>query len=196
MKTERTKKRFGSPMMIAVLFILLLSLAAASVALSQDMLSYKSYSGKILDEETNKPIVFANIILKGTNIGTVSNADGEFIIKAPGDWIVEGLEVTHLGYKSKTLELAKLKERENEIKLEGASVPIDEVTVSYGDPEELLREAIANIPVNYSNEPVMLKAFYRETIQQNRNYVGVAEAVVDIYKAEYHKHILRSHPDI
>ncbi len=31
----------------------------------------------------------------------------------------------------------------------------------------------------------MLKAFYRETIKQNRNYVGVAEAVLDIYKAEY-----------
>ena len=31
----------------------------------------------------------------------------------------------------------------------------------------------------------MLKAFYRETIKQNRNYVGVAEAVLDIYKSEY-----------
>jgi hypothetical protein len=33
----------------------------------------------------------------------------------------------------------------------------------------------------------MLKAFYRETIQQNRKYVAVAEAVTDIYKAEYDK---------
>lgn len=187
MKTERTKKSWGNPMIIAVLFILLLSLAAASHAFSQEVLSYKSYSGKILDDKTSKPIVFANVVLKGTNIGTVTNADGEFIIKAPADWEVEGLEITHLGYESKSLELALLKEKDNQIKLKSAAVAIEEVTVSYGDPEELLRKAIRNIPANYSNQPVMLKAFYRETIKQNRNYVGVAEAVVDIYKAEYQK---------
>src|SRR4030043_1428250 len=31
----------------------------------------------------------------------------------------------------------------------------------------------------------MLIAFYRETIKQNRNYVAVSEAVLDVYKAPY-----------
>ncbi len=187
MKTKRTKKSLGNPMIIAVLFILLLSLAAASQVFSQEVLSYTSYSGIILDNKNSKPIVFANVVLKGTNIGTVTNADGEFIIKAPADWTVEGLEITHLGYESKNLELANLKEKDNEIRLKLATVAIEEVMVSYGDPEQLLLKAIENIPENYSNKPVMLKAFYRETIKQNKNYVGVAEAVVDIYKAEYQK---------
>ncbi len=184
---ERNQKQIGNPWFIAFLFVLLLSLAYASVAWSQVTPSYRSYSGKILDNQTGKPVVFANVILKGTNVGTVTNADGEFIIKAPVDWDVQGLEITHLGYRSHTIEMASLKESGNEILLETAAVPIREVTVSYGDPVELLQKAVANIPVNYSTEPVMLKAFYRETIKQNRNYVEVAEAVLDIYKAEYHR---------
>ena len=187
MKTGKSQKLKGNPYIIALLAVLLLSLAFASVAWSQETLSYKSYSGKILDSKSKKPVVFANVVLKGTNVGTVTNGDGEFLIKSPADWTIEGLEITHLGYQSRTIALADLKESGNEISLELAAVPIDEVTVSYGDPLELLRKAIQNIPSNYSNEPVMLKAFYRETIQQNRNYVAVAEAVVDIYKAEYHK---------
>lgn len=172
---------------MAFLFVLLLSLAYASVAYSQDTLSYKSYTGKILDSKSRKPIVFANVVLKGTNIGTVTNADGEFLIKAPADRNVEELEITHLGYWSTTIELAELKENGKEIMLATSAIPIEGVTVLYGDPEELLRRAIENIPENYSAEPVMLKAFYRETIKQNRNYVGVAEAVLDIYKADYKK---------
>jgi len=165
--------------------MLLLSLAYASVAFSQVSNSYKSYTGKILDSQSGKPIVFANVVLKGTNMGTVTNSDGEFLIKAPADWNVEQIEVTHLGYQTRILNLADLKENGNEIRLAEAVVPIAGITVSYGDPEGLIRRAVKNIPDNYSADPVMLKAFYRETIKQNRNYVAVAEAVVDIYKAEY-----------
>ncbi len=194
MKTESSHKRFGNPVLIVFLFILLLSLAFASVTFSapladeqtvEDSLSYKSYTGTILDDVTKKPLVFANVILKGTTIGTVTNADGEFLIKAPVNWDVESLEITHIGYANKLVKLSDLERDKNNIMLTSVTIPIDAVTVSYGDPVELLLKAIDNIPKNYSANPVMLKAFYRETIKQNRNYVGVAEAVLDIYKAEY-----------
>ncbi len=45
--------------------------------------------------------------------------------------------------------------------------------------------ALRSIPNNYSNDPVMMTSFYRETIKQNRNYVSVSEAVLDGYKASY-----------
>ncbi len=185
MKTQTSQKRFGNPLLIAFLFVLLLSLAYASVAFSQVTPVYKSYTGKILDSESGKPIVFANVVLKGTNVGTVTNSDGEFLIKTLVDWTADEIEITHLGYHSKTLILGDLNETGNEIRLERAVIPITGITVSYGDPEGLIRRAIQNIPDNYSANPVMLKAFYRETIKQNRNYVAVAEAVLDVYKTEY-----------
>jgi hypothetical protein len=194
MKTVSSHKRFGNPLIIAILFILLLSLAFASVTfavpmpdeqLGEDSLAYKSYTGKILDKETSKPVVFANVILQGTSIGTVTNADGEFLIKAPANSDIQVIEITHIGYETKLIKLPELEGDNASIMLSSATVPIEAVTVSYGDPVELLLTAINNIPQNYSVDPVMLKAFYRETIKQNRNYVGVAEAVLDIYKADY-----------
>ncbi len=194
MKTESTHKRFGKPLMIVFLFILLLTLAYASVTFAvpvtgeqqvEDSLSYASFTGKILDSGTNKPVVFANVILKGTTIGTVTNADGEFLIKAPANADIRTLEITHIGYETKLVNLAELEGGKSVIMISSVIIPIEAVTVSYRDPVELLLSAIDNIPENYSIHPVMLKAFYRETIKQNRNYVGVAEAVLDIYKAEY-----------
>ncbi len=194
MKTVSSHKRFGNPLIIALLFILLLSLAFASVTfaaplpdeqLMEDSLAYKSYTGKILDKETSKPVVFANVVLQGTSIGTVTNADGEFLIKAPANSDIQVLEITHLGYETKLIKLPELEGDNASIMLASVTVPIEGVTVSYGNPVDLLLKAIDNIPQNYSEDPVMLKAFYRETIKQNRNYVGVAEAVLDIYKAEY-----------
>ena len=194
MKTVSSHKRFGNPLIIALFFILLLSLAFASVTfaspmpdeqLMEDSLSYKSYTGKILDKETSKPVVFANVVLQGTSIGTVTNADGEFLIKAPANSDIQVIEITHLGYETKLIKLPELEGDNTSIMLASVTVPIEGVTVSYGNPVELLLKAIDNIPQNYSEDPVMLKAFYRETIKQNRNYVGVAEAVLDIYKAEY-----------
>ena len=194
MKTLSSHKRFGNPLIIAFLFILLLSLAFASVTFgaaipdeqtTEDSLSYKAYTGKILDSKTKKPVVFANVILKGTSIGTVTNADGDFLIKAPAKSDVQVIEITHIGYETKLIKLLELQGEQSSIMLSAVTVPIEGVTVSYGDPVQLLLTAINNIPKNYSVDPVMLKAFYRETITQNRNYVGVAEAVLDIYKAEY-----------
>jgi hypothetical protein len=194
MKTVPSHKRLGHPLIIAFLFILLLILAFASVTfavplpgeqLVEDTLAYKSYTGKILDNETKRPVVFANVILKGTSIGTVTNADGEFLIKAPANPDIQELEITHIGYASKLVNLSELEGDKTSILLSSVTLPIEAVTVSYGDPIELLQTAIKNIPKNYSVNPVMLKAFYRETIKQNRNYVGVAEAVLDIYKADY-----------
>ncbi|MEE9461952.1 MAG: carboxypeptidase-like regulatory domain-containing protein, partial [Bacteroidales bacterium] len=193
MKTKSSHKRLGNPLTIVFLFILLLSLAFASVTLAaipddqlmEDSLAYESYTGKILDSETKKPVVFANVILKGTSIGTVSNADGEFLIKVPAKSDIQVLEISHIGYETKLIKLPDLEGDNASIMLSSVTLPIEAVTVSYGDPVDLLLTAINNIPKNYSVDPVMLKAFYRETIKQNRNYVGVAEAVLDIYKAEY-----------
>jgi hypothetical protein len=45
--------------------------------------------------------------------------------------------------------------------------------------------AFKNISGNYSEVPNMMTGFYREYIMQRRDYLSIAEAVVDIYKAPY-----------
>ena len=60
-----------------------------------------------------------------------------------------------------------------------------EVNVYGGDPRDLVKQAIEKIEANYADRDNMYRAFYRETVQKGRRYIGVAEAVMDVYKTEY-----------
>ena len=95
--------------------------------------------GKILDAETNKPLPFCNIICKSTNIGTVTDKNGEFNINTV---IGSKLHISFIGYKQ--LELVVNKEILGKIYLESQSSLITEVkVVMKEDPAvALMREVI------------------------------------------------------
>jgi len=176
--------------------ILIIALCVNSIMLSgadsfggksgiYDSVPYYTYSGKILDSETKDPVAFANVYLEGSSIGTVSNLDGEFILKVHLDRGEEKISISFVGYKTQELALEELNNMKNTIILVADPIPIQEVIIKTGDPLELLRKAIARINENYTENPEMLTGFYRETIKQNRHYVAVSEAVLDIYKSSY-----------
>lgn len=159
--------------------------AGDEVQETKDTISVKAYSGKVLDKETKKPVVFANVYVSETGLGTVTNSEGEFVLKVPSSLAGKKLAVTFIGYKNYTVALSEVKAEENTIYLEPSPVPIDEVIIRTGDPLKLVQNAINNIKYNYLEKPEKEIGFYRETIKQNRNYIEVGEAVLDVYKASY-----------
>lgn len=146
---------------------------------------YKTFEGKVIDYDTKKPVIFANVYLIGSSLGVVTNTEGEFILKVPASELENKLGISNLGYKTLELSLSELKEDNNIIRLESAAVRIDEVVIRSNDPLELIKMALRRIRDNYKTDPEMQIGFYRETVRQNRNYVAVAEAVLDVYKASY-----------
>jgi len=150
-----------------------------------DSAFYHPVQGKITDVRTGNPIIFANVYLAGTNIGTVSNSDGYFLIKVPLYIKNKLITVSSIGYKNIELQLDKLNPEDNLIQMEPSPIPIEEVTIVNMDAREIIHQALQKIPDNYSTEPVMVTSFYRETIKQNRSYVAVSEAVLDAYKSSY-----------
>jgi hypothetical protein len=151
----------------------------------QDSTAYQSFQGKVIDSQTGKPIIFTSIFLTGTNIGTVSNSDGEFLIKVPMFLENKVIGFSSIGYKNLEMPVNRLSPEENLVELEPNPIPIQEVTIINQDARDLVSMALQSIPDNYSNVPVMMTSFYRETIKQNRQYVSVSEAVLDGYKASY-----------
>ena len=115
------KNPFGKNPLIAAITILLFLGVTPSVSaalLYQDMQeqenSFNQYQGRIIDSETNNPLVFATLSIDNTNISTVSNTEGYFSLKVPKD-ISEGqVSVSFLGYKTRTIPLSQLKENKNE----------------------------------------------------------------------------------
>jgi hypothetical protein len=185
-------KRVIDITMVILLLFVIISLATASAAGStdmntQDQQSFITLKGKVTDRETGDPLIFATIALKGTNVATVSNLDGEFILKIDVEVSDPFIEVTYIGYRNKEIPLSNLSqgEEENLIELTQATIPIQEVVIKPISPEEILENVIQNIGKNYAEVPNLMTGFYRETIKKNRNYVSIAEAVVEVFKAPY-----------
>ena len=129
-------------------------------------------NGTVRDSDNKKVMENVSISIPGTNIGTVSNADGTFSLKVPKTNMNGGIRAEQLGYHSSLLPVDKLTEGSHEI-------------VRSGKPEEIVAEALKKIPVNYSANKSLYSAFYRETVQKGKRYIGVSEAMVDVYKTPY-----------
>jgi hypothetical protein len=187
------KNPFGKNPLIAAITILLFLGVTPSVSaalLYQDMQeqenSFNQYQGRIIDSETNNPLVFATLSIDNTNISTVSNTEGYFSLKVPKD-ISEGqVSVSFLGYKTRTIPLSQLKENKNEIALEVSFTELSEVSLAVPkDAKELVKETLLRKGDNYFDDPTLMTAFYRETIKKRRKNVSLSEAVVNIYKSPY-----------
>ena len=49
-------------------------------------------SGVVRDEQSRRPVAFANVFLPGSNIGTVTNGNGVFSLKINSSSVEQGLE--------------------------------------------------------------------------------------------------------
>lgn len=171
--------------LIASITLLVISFFISAVSAQKVDESVTVVKGKVIDQNTQKPVSFANVFLVNSGVGTVSNIDGEFIIKVPNSSTSKTITVSFMGYKSVSYALADLKPESNTVVLTPQSVSIQEVIVRTNDPLQLITNALHSVPDNYGSSPYLCTAFYRESVMENKQYVGVAEAVLNIYKSSY-----------
>ncbi len=170
-----------------VLILLIVTFGFQTLFAQNQDVSFITIKGKVKDEVTKKEIVFATVSVVGTNVGTVTNLDGEFTIKVKKANSSKELEFSYIGYANKKVLISELKPEGNKILLASSEVSLDEVTIRPSNAAELVRNAMALVPKNYSIIPLNYTGFYRETIKQRRDYISISEAIVDIYKAGYNK---------
>ena len=171
-------------------FIFLVSLILIGSIVSkaqQGSLLFYQIEGRIIDSKTGKPVVYADIIISGTHTGTIANIDGEFTLKVPRSDTAISIVISSIGYRNKTISIGQLQSKNNLIRLDPATLDLAEIYIRPLNASEILISALNNIRNNYSIEPSMITAFYRESIRRKRKYVTVAEAVLDAYKASYTK---------
>lgn len=152
---------------------------------AQNNTTYFTVNGILKDSKTKQKVVFASISVPGTNIGTVSNSDGEFTLKVQKSLNASEFEVSHLGYLNKKFTIVESANAEQIFYVDPYSVELQELVVKPVDARSLVLRVISNIADNYSPVPNMLTGFYRETIKQRRDYVSISEAIIDIYKSSY-----------
>ena len=173
----------------ALLLVMTAGDAMASVASEKSKKEQQQVNiirGRVVDAETNQPLVFAGIAVQGSNVSTVTNLDGEFTLKLP-EGETGKLEFSYVGYKNKEMALDEMKTngQRNIIALETAMIPIKEVIVKPLIPEDIMEQVISRFDENYPLVANDMTGFYRETIRKNRSYISIGEAVVEVFKAPY-----------
>lgn len=151
------------------------------------MAQQTTVGGTVIDEKSGRPL--PQVSVSAGRISVVTNEDGAFLLKLGN--MPENITVSHLGYKTRKVALHAGRTENLKIRLQPTTIQLREVVIHTGNPREMVETAIKKIPENYSRQPELLKAFYRETAMKRKHFIYVAEGVEDMYKTSYTRGIGR-----
>ena len=152
---------------------------------NSDSSSFKYFKGTILDSKTKNELTFASITISRSNISTISNSEGNFLIKIPTDRQDASLIISFLGYTDKVVSIKDLKQEKNLLYLEPVNILLKEVVVNVMDANKIFSNVLNNRSKNYGDSPIQMISFYRESIKKRRTYISVLESIVDIQKMPF-----------
>jgi hypothetical protein len=168
---------------LRTLFLFLLLLLAHPVMAQQGNISI---SGKIISAEDQQPVHRANVSIDRKGVGTATNTAGMFVLIIPAANLADTLKITCIGFKTKQLPIASLKDGDDlNLILEKSTTELKEVTIAYYDAPKIIQKAIDRIPENYINHPHILRGFYRMYTFNDNNPLQLSEAVFDVYNFGY-----------
>ncbi|MHC1779560.1 MAG: carboxypeptidase-like regulatory domain-containing protein [Bacteroidales bacterium] len=151
------------------------------VSVADSSLGYFTISGSLKDRITNEPIIYGTISTETNLFGTVSNLNGEFLLRLPDSLINSGIKFSHLGYQNRVIKASVLSGLSATFYLDQRIIPLQEIVIRAIDPNRIIREMISARTINYSKEPAYVTSFYREGVEYKGN-IDLSEAVLKIYK--------------
>ena len=168
-----------------ILFCLSIFFSTNTVHAQTEATNFKELKGKVVDSKTNNPLIFADLVINESNISTITNSDGDFILKIPNSFADGMLTISRLGYEKKEISISKL-ETINKIKLNPAITELKVVQIeTYKNAKILLKETLEKKGILYNNNNTLMTAFYRETIKKRRKNASLSEAIVQIHSTPY-----------
>lgn len=167
--------------MKSIFVVIITSLLSVSQLAAQA--PFAEIRGKVTDSATGNPLAYCNIMVEHTNIATVTNNEGEFSLKLPSAEAT--LIVRFLGYMEQKVPVSRLQDQQGLIRLKQVAIQLPQIDVITQDGSALVRAMLDRVDQNYPENEMLMTAFYRESIRKGRNYVSLAEAVVDIQKQPY-----------
>ncbi|MFV0390735.1 MAG: carboxypeptidase-like regulatory domain-containing protein [Paludibacteraceae bacterium] len=143
-----------------------------------------TYRGVVTDEK-NESLPYAVLSVEKSSISTVTNSDGEFVLKVPQTEIEKSILVSFLGHENLRIPLSSLRSSDNRFRLKASAVALPDLEVVSKDPNLIVQNMMANTEKNYSRHDEIMTAFYRETIKKRNTNVSLSEAIVEVYKRAY-----------
>ncbi|WP_310990953.1 carboxypeptidase-like regulatory domain-containing protein [Aequorivita marina] len=144
--------------------------------------------GKVADFATFQPIESASVYIKNTTIGSISNADGNFVLNVPQRHLDDTLVISSIGYKSYNVVIADF-ENGPDIFLEEDIASLDEVVIVADQRPTtgngIVQRAIEKLPSNLPEEPYLQKGFLRHKERNKKEYKWLVESAITLYDSSY-----------
>lgn len=168
----------------SVLFIMAVMLLMGTSPVHADKGNIVTVNG-VVKTLQKKAIESASVRIKGTNISTVTNEDGEFVLKVDRGVKSGTLIVSHIGYTSSQYAYNESNANDITVLLTPKKNMLEEVIVQADVSQNIVRQAIMSIPNNYESKESLLTGFYRETVRKRSHFINISEAVIGLYKTSY-----------
>ena len=143
---------------------------------------------KILDFATLMPLESASIYVKNTTIGTVSNADGRFVLQVPNEFVNDTLIISSIGYKTFKIPVAEF-DNTVEVYLEEDVASLDEILlVAENRPttgNEIVLRAIEKLELNLPDSSYIQKGFLRHKERNKVEFKWLIESAITVYDSGY-----------
>jgi hypothetical protein len=137
----------------------------------------------VIDSKTSQPVPYATVHLKNSQVGVISNAEGDFrILNNPG-FQSDSLIVSCIGYYRLSLAFSVLKTTGmNNLKLVPNIYSLNEVRVTARkrrlSPEIIIARALRNIKKNNPAIPFSYVSYYRDYQKDSSNYLNLNEGII------------------
>ncbi|WP_273566183.1 carboxypeptidase-like regulatory domain-containing protein [Maribacter halichondriae] len=147
--------------------------------------------GRVLEEETGAPVVFASVQIKGRTKGVITNQDGGFRLPFALLSSGESIDISSMGYEKKTVAIKDLSlDETNIIYLSTGVFSLTETVVTAKrkgrlTAKRIVSNAIENIPNNYPSGNFTLKGYYRDYQLDSLAYVNLNEALLEVFDSGF-----------
>lgn len=170
------------------------SFAIAALLFTPVLPAQQTINGIVVDAQTGDPLPSANILIKDTFRGTITNSEGEFTLT------IEGKSATlifrYIGYKSAEIKISGNSESFLEVALEPSILEMDEIVVTDKDPGLTIMERVIERKKIWKGElkTFQADAYTRQKLENDTSIVSITESVSELFwdSEKGHREVIKS----
>lgn len=136
----------------------------------------QNLQGKVVDVVTGDEIPFASVTIVGTNSSTVTNENGNFVIKTSS--FPFKIKISHVSYNAVEINVTEINTTLN-VKLKPATITLTEITIDPFKGQRIVKAALEKAIAN-TNSNFYANAFYRQLTSLNGKASQIYELFYDL----------------
>ncbi|WP_452223855.1 carboxypeptidase-like regulatory domain-containing protein [Lacinutrix chionoecetis] len=164
-------------------FAFILLFLCSTIAFAQ-----KEISNKVVDFFKDEPVQSASVYIKSTAIGTVTNADGKFVLQIPKENVMDTLVISSIGYSTEKIPLDQFDASEAIYLVEEVAA-LDEVVleaeVRPKTGNDIVLKAIKELPNTMPDSSYIQKGFLRHKERNKVEFKWLIESAISVYDSGY-----------